>query len=380
MSHNPPTFTFGDDNSPVRTGRKHRRGRGYTPPNRKNNANKPLAQAHHHHSTTDAWGNNNHPPTSPNSNSHQDDNDGTGSLTYSASSSVQSAESSNDSSFSAILKVIDSSEAGENVVEIKEFMARQSQAANNDNIASYAQYGKMKGMGMDMSSAANTSPAVKGWMQRNSQSQQQKMTQRRQQPNQYSQYSMAVASKQQSPPQSHHLDYSYSKDDSSEDDVYGVDFNEYEENTLETIAGRKREDGPSLQDSYNSSPNGSPGGYATPTPNSRHERASTPPGAGSNNTSMISRTNSRNSKSSSDGSWDTPAPSSPPPNLFHSKPPHSRSSPTLSGKTRKMVNKSGKKKDDNVVEDLSEAFYSKSWMCGFTDAFNFDGFEKTFQK
>jgi len=379
MRHNPPTFTFGDDNSPVRTGRKHRRGRGYTPPNRKNNANKPLAQAHHHHSTTDAWGNNNHPPTSPNSNSHQDDNDGTGSLTYSASSSVQSAESSNDSSFSAILKVIDSSEAGENVVEIKEFMARQSQAANNDNIASYAQYGKMKGMGMDMSSAANTSPAVKGWMQRNSQSQQQKMTQRRQQPNQYSQYSMAVASKQQSPPQSHHLDYSYSKDDSSEDDVYGVDFNEYEENTLETIAG-KREDGPSLQDSYNSSPNGSPGGYATPTPNSRHERASTPPGAGSNNTSMISRTNSRNSKSSSDGSWDTPAPSSPPPNLFHSKPPHSRSSPTLSGKTRKMVNKSGKKKDDNVVEDLSEAFYSKSWMCGFTDAFNFDGFEKTFQK
>jgi hypothetical protein len=27
--------------------------------------------------------------------------------------------------------------------------------------------------------------------------------------------------------------------------------------------------------------------------------------------------------------------------------------------------------DENVVEDLSEAFYAKSWMCGFADAFNF---------
>ena len=108
-------------------------------------------------------------------------------------------------------------------------------------------------------------------------------------------------------------------------------------------------------------------GQVTPPPNSRHKRSSTPPGAKS-----ISRTSSRHSKSSSDGSWDTPAPSSPP-NVM--KPPHvSRSMPSSSSSTRR---KSGK--DEKVVEDLSEAFYAKSWMCGFADAFNFDGFDK-FQK
>lgn len=106
-------------------------------------------------------------------------------------------------------------------------------------------------------------------------------------------------------------------------------------------------------------------GHVTPPPNSRHRRSSTPPGAKS-----ISRTSSRHSKSSSDGSWDTPAPSSP---TNISKPPHvARSVPVSS-----LRRKSGK--DEKVVEDLSEAFYAKSWMCGFADAFNFDGFDK-FQK
>lgn len=55
------------------------------------------------------------------------------------------------------------------------------------------------------------------------------------------------------------------------------------------------------------------------------------------------------------------------------KPPHvARSLPGSSARR-----KSGK--DEKVVEDLSEAFYAKSWMCGFADAFNFDGFDK-FQK
>ena len=43
-------------------------------------------------------------------------------------------------------------------------------------------------------------------------------------------------------------------------------------------------------------------------------------------------------------------------------------------------NSSGLREGKVVTEDLSEAFYAKSWMCGFTDAFNFDGFEKSFQK
>ena len=87
----------------------------------------------------------------------------------------------------------------------------------------------------------------------------------------------------------------------------------------------------------------------------------------------MTRTNSRHSKSSSDGSWDTPAPSSPPNNNNspNSKPPHARSAPV--SKTRRG-NKNGK--DEKVVEDLSEAFYAKSWMCGFADAFHFDGFDK----
>ena len=116
-----------------------------------------------------------------------------------------------------------------------------------------------------------------------------------------------------------------------------------------------------------SSPRSRSSGHVTPPPNSRLKRTSTPPDA-----TNISRTNSRHSKSSSDGSWDTPAPSSPPHcGSVHSasKPPHAR---TPASKTRR--NKSGK--EDKVVEDLSEAVYTKSWMCGFTDAFNFEGFDK----
>ena len=113
------------------------------------------------------------------------------------------------------------------------------------------------------------------------------------------------------------------------------------------------------------SPRGLVSGHVTPPPNSRHKRSSTPPGA-----KTISRTSSRHSKSSSDGSWDTPAPSSPQ-NIM--KPPHvPRSVPGSSARR-----KSGK--DETAIEDLSEAFYAKSWMCGFADAFNFDGFDK-FQK
>ena len=97
--------------------------------------------------------------------------------------------------------------------------------------------------------------------------------------------------------------------------------------------------------------------------NSRKQLSSTPPGA-----NVISRTSSRHSKSSSDGSFDTPAPSTPPHNnsgLRHSKPPNARNASVT-----KSRRKSGDR-EDKLVEDLSEAFYAKSWMCGFADAFNF---------
>ncbi len=119
-----------------------------------------------------------------------------------------------------------------------------------------------------------------------------------------------------------------------------------------------------------SSPRSRSSGHVTPPPNSRHKRTSTPPGA-----SSISRTNSRHSKSSSEGSWDTPAPSSPPHgSVGGMKPPHARSTPV--SKTRR---KSAKEEKTVAVDTLSEAFYSHPWMCGFADAFNFDGFDK-FQK
>ena len=87
-------------------------------------------------------------------------------------------------------------------------------------------------------------------------------------------------------------------------------------------------------------------GHVTPPPNSRHERMSTSsPGA-----------HSHHSKSSSDGSWETPIPSSPP-----TKPPQP---------ITKLGLTSGRGCETN------EAFYAKSWMSGFSDAFNFDGFDK----
>ncbi len=97
-------------------------------------------------------------------------------------------------------------------------------------------------------------------------------------------------------------------------------------------------------------------GNVTPPPNSRHERMSTSsPGA-----------NSHHSKSSSDGSWETPIPSSPPHSgTTTTKPPQARSAPIT-----RLGHTPGRGCETN------EAFYAKSWMSGFSDAFNFDGFDK----
>lgn len=100
-------------------------------------------------------------------------------------------------------------------------------------------------------------------------------------------------------------------------------------------------------------------GDVTPFPNIRTNRCkSTPPdGATSSSPSNVSRTGSRNSRSSSEESIDTPTPSSP---TNPAKPPVCRKG--IAG---------GKEGEGDSVEELSMAFYAKSWMCGFTDAFNF---------
>lgn len=233
MSSSHKMYTFGDDESPAKTGRKHRRGRGYATTNKsvnkKNGGDSSAAaslnsykqggrcnysaaaqrQTEHDkpraYFTGDACDKVNDSSSSSNDNNGKqtDENDGTGSLTYSESSSMQSAESSTESSFSAILKVIDSSEGG--VMDVKEFMARQSQAAS----------------GMDDVDVNN--PVVTGWIQR-----------REAQKKEPSSSAHSASSNKSSS----NVDFNYSRDDSSiEADVYGVEFNEHEENVLETIAG-----------------------------------------------------------------------------------------------------------------------------------------------
>jgi hypothetical protein len=79
----------------------------------------------------------------------QDQNSCAGSLTYSASSSVFSADDSENSSFAEIIKILDTDEAGEGGAssKIKAYMAERPQERQN-------------ACGMD------ASPAVAGWMQR----------------------------------------------------------------------------------------------------------------------------------------------------------------------------------------------------------------------
>ena len=94
----------------------------------------------------------------------------------------------------------------------------------------------------------------------------------------------------------------------------------------------------------------------TPPPNTRNKRTSTPPG----------RNYSPRSKSSSDGSWDTPTASPPGSN---SRPPHARGTGTSNSRRKSTGNK-------DTAQDISEAVYTKFWMCGFTDSFNFDNLKR----
>ena len=173
--------------------------------------------------------------------SNRDDNSvGAGSLTYSASSSVQSAESSNDSSFADIIKLIDSE--GEGASEIKDFIAKQSKAASGSDAGG----GNMNVFGQEIQKTS----AVAGWIQRVEDRQRQhELEQQRQQQQKKKKDSSSSSStaalnfhmddsKMPTNINADLTDLNYSKDskdDSSEDDVYGVDFDD--ENVLETIAG-----------------------------------------------------------------------------------------------------------------------------------------------
>ena len=76
---------------------------------------------------------------------------------------------------------------------------------------------------------SNNSAAVAGWMQRR---RQQLHAQQKAKKHPFHPFGKG-ASRQPTK----HVDLNYSKDDSSEGDVYGVEFNEHEENVLETIVG-----------------------------------------------------------------------------------------------------------------------------------------------
>jgi hypothetical protein len=210
-----PTFEFADS-SHVRHGQKHRRGRGYAANNRKVPSAALQSSSHagaqsqtmmHHQQaqsqanyyTTDAW-------DDADAHHRKDDNTCTGSLTYSACSSEASeasednADSANKTSFSDIIKLIESEVEGE-------FSIAASGSGGDD----FSSGGRNRGSG----SAKET--AVAGWMQRVDY---RSMMQHKEQ---------QTKAKKQSSTAATAID-----DDRDEDGVFDVDF---DDNVLETIAG-----------------------------------------------------------------------------------------------------------------------------------------------
>lgn len=220
MNKNKLEYEFADD-SPSKTKRshRHRRGRGFAT-NRKSSAStnssrssslstqslghntqRSSHQAAHLHA--EEFSNNN------TANDH-DQNSCAGSLTYSASSSVQSgAESSNDSSFADIIKLIDSDGDGS---DLKKFIEKSSHAADS-----------LSQMGMD------ENPVVTAWKERANERTRQQQQQKAKQMKSKTQFTM-----KSSPMPSSNVDLNYSKDDSSEDENV---FGDLDDTVLETIAG-----------------------------------------------------------------------------------------------------------------------------------------------
>ena len=216
MSNFSPTnFEFTDD-SPVQKGRKHRRGRAHgsskssfkTSGNHSSAVSSSLQQSpceQTQYYTSDGWDSNQNNISIYSRN--RDDNSCAGSLTYSASSSVQSGmssggESSNDSSFADIIKLID--KEGEGASEIKAFIAAKSEAASDE--------------------FAGGGGAVAGWMQRVAASQREKERQQMQM-----QSAMAASGRQGNYHNRNNVSLNYSKDDSDDED--------FGENVLQTITG-----------------------------------------------------------------------------------------------------------------------------------------------
>ena len=219
MNKNKLEYEFADD-SPSKTKRshRHRRGRGFST-NRKSAASAnssrstSLSAQSLGHSTqrSSHQAARHHADELSNSTANDhDQNSCAGSLTYSASSSVQSgAESSNDSSFADIIKLIDSDGDGS---DLKKFIEKSSHAADS-----------LSQMGMD------ENPVVTAWKERaneRTRQQQQKAKQKKSK----KQFTM-----KSSPMPSSNVDLNYSKDDSSEDENVFGDLDD--SRVLETIAG-----------------------------------------------------------------------------------------------------------------------------------------------
>jgi len=232
--------------------------------------------------------------------------------------------------------------------EIKAFMATQSRAAIDGGVVTghHSHHGKRTGRGAEtMDNHAHATPAVAMWNQR---------------AEDRSRHQMQHAKQKQMP---QFNNSSKDENDNRKGDIHGVDFHDVGQNILDTIAGRDTEENPyhSPHNSAPSSPRAASHGHTTPPPSIKNKRVNALPGA-----SPISRMSSRHSKSSSDGSFDTPTPSSP------SIPSHPRTSPP-----------SGRKGGGHHLRDnkkvVTETFYAKPWMCGFTDAFtdslNIGGFD-----
>ena len=136
-------FEFADSTPKTATGRKHRRGRGSSSQQKPSSSFGSSATGGKYSSAASTSLN----IASANGSKgiEQDQNSCAGSLTYSASSSVFSAEDSADSSFAEIIKILDT-EGGEGDSKFKAFMSERPDRLQN-------------ACGMD-------APAVAGWMQR----------------------------------------------------------------------------------------------------------------------------------------------------------------------------------------------------------------------
>jgi len=291
------------------------------------------------------------------------------SLAYSASSSAQSNESSNESSDDSPFSKING-----------EAIDKDGEGAN---------YNACGGGEIEDYCGGNGNVAVKNYYNRRAQHHQQ--VQGKQPQQLVAQQMKNNKSKLTIPKRSVvTLDDSV---DSSEDDIYGAKY------AVEMEAIARSNDGTSSPKSqyqttvFQSSPSSTKNpsisytpprsrssnmnGQMAPKPNyPQNRRTSTPPGT---TITPILRTNSQQSKSSSDGSYGTPSPASPPretstmshngQRLFKS----SMKPPTPASNARRGA--VGTNRGNGGGNDDRVSTYAEPWMCGFADAFNFDDYE-----